>query len=802
VAWYVYLQEYSKVTAAGTSTTSTNLYIANHGLAVGDAISNETRTSVADSIFACRRVLSAADTSNLTVAAVSLQTASDTIRLYKHNDVTSSVKTHTLQITKRNDRSSMLNLTFVGSTAWEPHTGQDIQVREDSDIVFGGTIKAVNKRLVFETTANSTLLYEVYSEGYNAIPARRTVKVTYDDATAGTIVQDMLEDVLYDELVASGNITSGQTFVEYDATKNVRSIFDDMADASGCKWYIDNSRNLYFVSDDTVVSAAHSLVDANGYTSYWNVKYEEQTEEYRNRQFVIGGLADDGWDAAAVDTNATQINERRYIEGSTGVYGDVFEDGKIETDEDAAVVAENMLKQYGSALPSRISFNSLSTDWEPNTMLTVELDALGISSSTYLIEEVTMRDFTGKHASTFLESTIYATQRDSADFGSHSKEDFVTYFGRIVEFAKEGNKAYYNNGGQTVLYSGTSVVSGGGFLGCVNDTNTAAISLNTSTETTACELTVDIPIRCKAFVNFSCEVSCTAACSVTAKTYVNSAAQTYEPTDYLDAAKNYTFSYHDTIDGVSGGALVPFSVTLQSDVATGAIAISHAVLTVLLFVSRADETEDIEDLLLYYRFDDSLFDSSGNGRTGQIIPSSATTQYTAGHVNDCMDCYNLNAIQIPDGAGMDDYICGQEPWTITCWVHATSVTSSESIFNTLYIGSGIDIYVSSATVSMTRYTGDFYGLALWVTATASVGDGNWHFIAAQYDGTNSKISVDNAGWSTLQNTASLSKTGIYTSYYVAGNFAGTPNYWPGQIDEFRIYSRALTDAEITQLYSV
>lgn len=579
MSWYVYLQEYSKTTACGTSTTTTNLHITNHGLSVGDAVVNTTRMSAANDILASRRVISASDTSNLTVYAIDDQTAGDTVRLYTHNNVTTSVRTESLRIVKRNDRSSMLNLTFVGSTAWYPQTGQDVQVRNDSTIVFGGTIKSVRRRLVFETTACSTLLYDVYSEGYNHIPARRTVSITYDDTTAGDIVQDMLEGVLYNELIHSGSITSGISLVEYDNTANVRQIFDDLADASGYKWYIDDNRNLYFLSDDTLASAAHSLVDANGYTSYWNVEFEEQTEEYRNKQFVVGGLDDDGTDAAAVIRNVNEIEARMEIEGSSGVYGDVYEDGNIETDDDAYDVAESRLKQWGSSVPAKLTFNSLSTDWLPNTRMQVSLAALGLSTSaTYTIDEVEVYDFTGNTSGTFLQSRITATRRDDSDLGSHSKEDYITYFGRLVEFAK----------GKSGTTAGSAAA-----VACSTHTSTADKTMSTASETQVNSVDVVFPVRSKAVIMYTGEIVTTAATTITGKIYINSAAQTLQPADILEAGSN-VFTIHDTITGIGAGTK-PVEIKLQTDVATGKISAGQSVLTVLLFDDPATGIDDITD---------------------------------------------------------------------------------------------------------------------------------------------------------------------------------------------------------------
>jgi hypothetical protein len=575
--WGIFIQEYQGSATAEDGTTTTNIEITGHGLATGDAIVNTTRMDIVNDVLASRRV-TRVDDNNLTVEAVASQAEGDSIRLYKHVDRTEYVKTNSLRLVKRNDRTSAFNVSFHAENDWIPQTGQDIQLRNGSTIVWGGTIKSVRRRMVYETPACDTLIYDVYSEGYNHIPTRRTVAMTWDDTDAGTIVEYLRDVVLVDELIGAGTIESGISINEYDVTDNVRAILDHLADASGYKWYIDDSRNLHFVAEDVVADAAHALVDDNGYQEYSEVELDEQMEEYRNKQFVVGGLDDDGMDAAAVIRNIGQIQSRMEIEGSSGVYGDVYNDSQIETDDDAHTTAVSRLRQWGSTVPARLSFRSLDTDWRPNTKLEVELETLAILPSYYLIEEVEIRDFTGNTGGTFLESRVMATRRAISNFGSHAKEDYITYFGRLVEFAKE------KQSGKAGAASTTA---------CTTGANAAQVDVDDEGETTAVSIDVEVPSRSKAVLMFTCEITIAdGACDLTAKTYIAGDAQTYQPTNYMAGANKYTFSYHDTIERIGPGTKT-FAVKLQTSANGGAIAIGHAVLTVLLFSDAVEGLDDV-----------------------------------------------------------------------------------------------------------------------------------------------------------------------------------------------------------------
>jgi hypothetical protein len=95
------------------------------------------------------------------------------------------------------------------------------------------------------------------------------------------------------------------------------------------------------------------------------------------------------------------------------------------------------------------------------------------------------------------------------------------------------------------------------------------------------------------------------------------------------------------------------------------------------------------------------------------------------------------------------------------------------------------------------------GLAnLQLIGSRNVNDGQWHHVAAVYDGTNEYLYVDGALDVSTPNTGSISQTS--DPVYI-GNVANTGNsgkyYFNGLIDEVSIYNRALTASEIEAIYA-
>lgn len=87
-----------------------------------------------------------------------------------------------------------------------------------------------------------------------------------------------------------------------------------------------------------------------------------------------------------------------------------------------------------------------------------------------------------------------------------------------------------------------------------------------------------------------------------------------------------------------------------------------------------------------------------------------------------------------------------------------------------------------------------------VVSNSSVNDGQWHHVVGLYDGSSLKIYLDGQ----LDNSVSASGS-IATNDYevrIAENSEQTTRNWDGWLFDVRIYSYALTDAEIADLYGL
>lgn len=498
--------KYDSTATAEIGTDTDTIVISNHGLEVGCHIVNTTRNTL---LFPASRMVTQINSVNSFELNryIGSQTNGDSIRLYKFVDYTSSLKTQSLSIETTVQRRNSCSFQLILDSASDiPTVGQYILIKNGSTTVFGGAIKTIRKKRLGKPS-NYKLQCTVTVEGYNHIPAKRTITVDYPTGgKSGNIVKDMISLYLSAEGISEGTINDGYTWDEYPLDElgdcmSVKDVLDDMANQSGFYWYIDFNRQLHFKQDESGGAAAHALVDGNGYTDYDIEGLEETLINYRNKQFVKGATDDFGESIVLFRENTSQIEERQNIEGTSGVYGSIYEDAdkidnttqktaesgttttnvkitahglvtgdmifnvtrnakrrvtRVDADNvtvdtvsaqttgdtivyypDADNIAENLLKRYGSKVPQEVSFETMSLDYVVGTKLEVQLAVFGMSASEYYLIE-SVELFDDDGVN--LRARVTATRRDGTDFSTQHTEDWVDAFASFATKGELGTK--------------------------------------------------------------------------------------------------------------------------------------------------------------------------------------------------------------------------------------------------------------------------------------------------------------------------------------------------------------------------
>jgi predicted phosphodiesterase len=92
------------------------------------------------------------------------------------------------------------------------------------------------------------------------------------------------------------------------------------------------------------------------------------------------------------------------------------------------------------------------------------------------------------------------------------------------------------------------------------------------------------------------------------------------------------------------------------------------------------------------------------------------------------------------------------------------------------------------------------GSNYFATSPASYSDGQWHYAVVTYGGSTVRLFIDGVQVSSLSTTATLDNTGIQP-VRIGANSLALNGYFTGNVDEVRIWNRALSSSEIANAYN-
>jgi uncharacterized protein len=203
--------------------------------------------------------------------------------------------------------------------------------------------------------------------------------------------------------------------------------------------------------------------------------------------------------------------------------------------------------------------------------------------------------------------------------------------------------------------------------------------------------------------------------------------------------------------------------------------------------------------LVWYRFDEtsgtSAADSFGSGRTGTL---SASASWTAGRAGGAVNLNGSNGyVSLPAGI-----VNGVTDATIATWVRLDTVTSWSRVFD---LGGGTGSYLfltprSSGGTARFAITTSGAGGEQQINAPAALPTGVWTHVAVTQAG-NLAILYVNGAEVARNASVTLRAGGLGASsqnWLGRSQYSGDP-YLDGQLDDFRIYARALSATEVAAL---
>ncbi|MHC4558251.1 MAG: LamG-like jellyroll fold domain-containing protein [Planctomycetota bacterium] len=212
------------------------------------------------------------------------------------------------------------------------------------------------------------------------------------------------------------------------------------------------------------------------------------------------------------------------------------------------------------------------------------------------------------------------------------------------------------------------------------------------------------------------------------------------------------------------------------------------------------------NLILHYEFEGNANDSSGNGNHGD--PNGGVS-YTAGKIGQAISLDGVNdyvAIQNLNYAST-----GYTGWTVCAWIRTSSslMQTIASLDRSEYwrLELGESTYAGAGEVGweVDTITGQVDAIS-----TTLVDDGKWHHVVGVFDNGQLIIYIDGK-IETLSYGGSTSGSGTIRYGFIGsqseatvfdGDRSATPGHFDGDLDDIRIYERALSQAEIVNLTGV
>jgi len=215
------------------------------------------------------------------------------------------------------------------------------------------------------------------------------------------------------------------------------------------------------------------------------------------------------------------------------------------------------------------------------------------------------------------------------------------------------------------------------------------------------------------------------------------------------------------------------------------------------------DPDSATDTVGWWKFEEgsgtTVADSSGNGNTGT---ASGGMTWETGKLGSYAGGFD----------GSDDYVTVTHDASlmptgsisVACWVKTATTTNFSGLVDK-YVGGGgnsgwvFDLFGGSQIHPRLGFeaSGGFQSVA-GTGAGASVNDDAWHHCAGTWDGTTGRIYIDGV----LNNSAAMTGPILTNSVdVVLGGDAASTLRLNGDLDDVRVYNRALTAAEIASLYA-
>jgi hypothetical protein len=189
----------------------------------------------------------------------------------------------------------------------------------------------------------------------------------------------------------------------------------------------------------------------------------------------------------------------------------------------------------------------------------------------------------------------------------------------------------------------------------------------------------------------------------------------------------------------------------------------------------------------------TALDKSGNGNTGTLTNMNLATAPVQGKVGQALKFDGSNQVSVPDSATVH---VETGNFTISTWIYPTAFCSYEAIFDKYGYARGYSFFIDGGSTSNGYYGvgGDGGG----TTGNFALNLNQWQQFVWTRSGSSNTVYINNSVWTTFSDGGNTNVGGALS---IGENTSGGGCNFTGSEDDFRLYNRALSATEITQLYS-
>lgn len=163
-------------------------------------------------------------------------------------------------------------------------------------------------------------------------------------------------------------------------------------------------------------------------------------------------------------------------------------------------------------------------------------------------------------------------------------------------------------------------------------------------------------------------------------------------------------------------------------------------------------------------------------------------------VNGAMEFGGSNYVGVTNNASLSITTA----YTVMAWVRSSSSNSEQSIVTKFkatesFSGFLLSLGCCANTGIPSFWVGDL--TSSWAQGSTAINDGKWHHVAGRLTGTTATIFIDGVVNATVSRNPNI----VTTADLEIGRRNDVGNHFPGDIDDVRLYNRALSDSEIESL---